>query len=232
MGEFGVFLRDPEQELELRSFIAHATPEMQLLDIGSHWGVFTLAALHFGGSRAQAICIEASADAAKVLQDNLALNSVTGRVRVVNAACGAEVGELQMLTTGAGGADYFVVPAEKRPDTITVPQITVDHVCEQNDFQPTHVKVDVEGFEEEVFVGARTILRTCRPILFVELHGELISRRGKQATTVLALLEKYGYTRWKFSDGASAGPDDFAKRNNNVRFIALPNSSSPHHALS
>lgn len=200
-GEFSVFSNDPEQQAEMESFIQTISRAAQFLDVGAHWGVFSIVAMKVGGPGSRAVCIEASGQAVKVLRENLCLNEVQDFVSVVNSACGEKVGELRMLTTGAGGADYFVVPADERPDTITVPQVSADSVCESSRFQPTHMKVDVEGFEEEVLRGALRVLSRFKPHLFLELHGDIIHRRGKSPGAVLDILQEAGYSHWVSVDG-------------------------------
>lgn len=222
-GEFSVFKQDHEQQAEMEGFIQIITPGTQFLDIGSHWGVFSLVAMKIGGSGSRAICIEASDQAVKVLRENLCLNQVQDLVSVVNSACGEKVGELRMLTTGAGGADYFVVPADERPDTITVPQVSADSVCESSRFQPTHMKVDVEGFEEEVLRGARRVLSEFKPHLFLELHGDIIHRRGKSPEAVLDMLQEVGYSLWVSVDGGRLlSRQDLAEIGFNARLSILP----------
>lgn len=218
--EFGVFHGDPDQAQEMESFIRRVTPGMQFLDVGTHWGIFTLAALHFGGPGVYVIGIEASDNAAKVCSDNLSINGFAKRVTLINAACGDSVGELRMLSNGAVGADFFVVPAEERPDTVTVPMVTVDSVVAKHGFTPTHLKVDVEGFEEEVLKGARETLSILRPVLFLELHGHLISQRGREPERVLDLLRTLDYTDWQDLDGKPLDSRALAAVDFKARFVA------------
>jgi FkbM family methyltransferase len=166
---------------------------MRLLDVGAHWGTFTLAASHFSGNSAEIVCVEPSPAVVKVLRANLELNQLERNVRVVQAAAGPQDSMLQMLTTGAGGLDFFVVPHEIRSDTVTVKQVSLTNLCNGLNFSPTHLKIDVEGFEEEVLCGAIGLLLACRPIIFLELHGHLIPDRGRK---VLNLLLSAGYSRW------------------------------------
>src|SRR5437868_12046222 len=42
-------LEDPDQAAEFDSFLSYCTERMILFDIGAHFGLFSLAALHFGG---------------------------------------------------------------------------------------------------------------------------------------------------------------------------------------
>jgi predicted RNA methylase len=48
-------LRDAEQSAEFHNFVEHCSPSMLLFDIGASYGIFSLAAAHFGGT---AIAIE------------------------------------------------------------------------------------------------------------------------------------------------------------------------------
>lgn len=218
--DFSVFQTDPEQRNELATFIEQIRPGLRFLDIGAHWGVFTLAALRYGGDGTRCLCIEASKPAVATLNTNLSLNNQLERVTIVNAACGASVGTLQMLTTGAGGSDYFVVPSEPRPDTIQVPQITIDSVCGVEHFTPTHIKIDVEGYEEEVLRGGWATIQFHEPVLFIELHGLHICARKKDPETVLTLLTQLGYTTWVSVDGSTLGNAEMKAASYCMRFFA------------
>jgi FkbM family methyltransferase len=218
---FLVFGKDRPQLAELDQFVRYCTAPMRLLDVGSHWGVFTLAALKYGGEKSQVLCVEPSPSAIKILNINLRLNAQPRSVTVVEAAAGARDGSLQMLTTGAGGDDYFVVPFSSRRDTVAIRQVTLDKVCAEHRFVPSHVKIDVEGLEEDALKGALTVLREYRPILFLELHGDLIQRRGADATGVLALLISAGYGRWE-QFGRSVSEDQLALCSYNARLVCFP----------
>jgi FkbM family methyltransferase len=220
--EFGVFQNDPAQYAELEDFIAQCRPGMKLLDVGAHWGIFALAALHYGSSEASVVCVEPSSSAAKVLKHNLLLNGVLDRVTVVEKAAGIASGSVHMLTTGAGGADYLVVPPETRPDSVSIPQSDLTALCRLLDFVPTHVKIDIEGYEEEGLIGAREMLQLYHPMLFLELHGELIRRRGRDPRTVLQMLRETGYFTWKKARTVIC-ESDLEKEDFNARFVCIPN---------
>jgi hypothetical protein len=62
------------------------------------------------------------------------------------------------------------------------------------------VKIDVEGAEAEVIRGAAALLRDVRPLLFVELHLDMLERRGESVDALLADLASCGY-RFREPDG-------------------------------
>ena len=194
---FDVFSTDASQVAELSGFVSHCRPGMVLLDVGAHYGFFSLAALHYGGPDARVVAVEASDKAARVLRINLALSGVLQRAVIVEAAAGGSDGRLAVLTTGPAAGDYVAVPAEPRPDVRYVPMKSLNSIVNQAGVLPTHVKIDVEGFEEEVLRGGEEVLARAKPILFLELHGPLIRARHKEPQTVLDLLEAFGYRQFE-----------------------------------
>ena len=67
---------------------------------------------------------------------------------------------------------------------------------------PDFVKVDVEGFEDEVLRGARRTIEAHRPALMVEVHG--LTPRDKEAA---ALLDR-ALAMWEASDAEPEGRID------------------------
>jgi len=70
----------------------------------------------------------------------------------------------------------------------TVPTIALDSL-DLNDV--TAIKIDVEGAEAEVLLGARETLRRCRPVLSVEIEER---HRPGSTRAVPDMLRPLGYT--------------------------------------
>ena len=107
---FEVFRDDPSQAKELAAFLSFSRVGMQLLDIGAHHGFFALAAIRAGGPTARVLCLEPSPGATKILRANVHANNSDSQVQVLEVAAGQCDEDVQMLTTGPFGADYFIVP--------------------------------------------------------------------------------------------------------------------------
>lgn len=207
-GAFRLQLYDPPQVRELDEFIAlvRRHPGVRLLDIGSHFGVFSFAALQYGGPKAQAFAVDPSATAQMMLGRIADLNASDDRLRFLRAAAGAAPGELEMVDTGVGGAGYMVLPGDQpQADRTRIPQVTIDQLAPQLPPRPDIIKIDVESYELEVLRGGRATLAGARVILCLELHNQMMRARGVNPQAVLDLLREYGYAHFT-CDGAIVSP--------------------------
>ena len=71
--------------------------------------------------------------------------------------------------------------------TVEVPVVALDDLRPLLDLPPPDfVKVDVEGFEDEVLRGARRTVEAHRPTLMVEVHGLTPEDKATKAEAVRA----------------------------------------------
>jgi len=192
---FRAHVVDPEQVAELDAFIATCRAPLLLFDVGAHYGLFSLAALRFGGPLARAVAVDPSPAAARMLRRVARRNGLIDRVDVVRAAAGAAEGRVGMVDVGVQAAGYYVPADDAHPagEQSSVPAVTVDALARRFG-APTHLKIDVEGFEEEVLRGALAVLRSrAPPVLFLELHHQMVRARGLDPAGTLDLLASLGY---------------------------------------
>jgi hypothetical protein len=74
-----------------------------------------------------------------------------------------------------------------------VPLVTLDHLCESSLYRPDIIKIDVEGAEGQVLRGARETIRRWHPIIFLELHLDILERRKEPLGGILDPLSALGY---------------------------------------
>ncbi|MFI5208338.1 MAG: FkbM family methyltransferase [Gemmatimonadales bacterium] len=185
---------DAEQARELDGFIASCAPGMRLFDIGAHFGLFTLAALHYGGSAAQVVAVDPSPAATRMLRIQADLNGIADRMTIVEAALGDRVGQAHLVPVGVIAAGYYAPPqAGGFAEARVVAALTLDALAARHGW-PTHVKIDVEGAEADVLAGAHDVLaHTPAPVLFVELHNEMVRGCGGDPGRATAALAAAGY---------------------------------------
>lgn len=75
--------------------------------------------------------------------------------------------------------------------------ITIDTYCQQNNVYPTHIKIDIEGYETFALRGMDKTLTWYGPKLFIEFHERIIKERlklsQKDVDNFFKFLKKHGY---------------------------------------
>jgi FkbM family methyltransferase len=175
---YGHYPHQAGAELVLRNVLSH---DSLVFDVGANIGYLSLFfALHC--SRGMVVAFEPSPRARKFLQ--LAAAQVPN-IRV----------EAFALSDHAGEATFCEAPQLDRSGLGTgargfrVPLMTVDMYCSSTGLWPDFLKIDTEGHDDKVCVGAREALATSvRHVMF-----EALDRRSLAAC--IAALQKSG-RRW------------------------------------
>lgn len=140
-------------EFENMAFVMHfLRPTDLFVDVGANIGAFTIMAA--GAVGARTVTFEASPDTYAMLASNIRLNGVQDRARALNCAAGRSEGTTQ-FSVGLGTENFVVTNGNA--GAVTVKMTTLDK--ELAGSSPDLLKVDVEGFEVEVFAGATKTLR-------------------------------------------------------------------------
>jgi len=201
-------IADPEQSEEFKNFLLRCSDKMFLFDIGAHFGVFSLAAAHFGG---KAIAIDPSPIATRMIARQAALNRLTKSIRIIQAAVSDENGVVDLLGSGVFSDGYFKMSRGRAKSELTRTQaMTIDELVSQHG-APTHVKIDVEGQEAAVLRGGRKTLEKFSPILFLELHNEMTTAEGGDPNLALNELAQLKYDTFTIK-GGSLGRDAILER--------------------
>ena len=211
-------IEDPQQSEEFRNFISFCSQKTFLFDIGAHFGVFSLAVAHFGGT---AIAADPSPTATRMMHIEAALNHWQEKIRILQTAVSDRDGEMGLLSSGAFSEGYYKVASGRLPTELTNTQATtIDRMASKYGI-PTHLKIDVEGHEAAVLKGARNTLMGFRPMIFLELHNEMVQTEGGDPKAPLALLDEVGYDTFDLS-GERIERSDIIKPPI-IRIIARPN---------
>ncbi|BAS00149.1 putative protein [Blastochloris viridis] len=196
-------LREPDTVNWLNSIPDGAV----LWDIGANVGVFTLYAAVARG--AEVIAFEPSAANYYLLNRNIELNALDGRVRALCLAVARHPGidTLNMITTDFGGAlsafgtttDSF--GAEFQPAFRQgMVSFSLDDLAKSQLPFPSHIKIDVDGIEKDIVEGGPAFFRDPR---LRSAIIELDPARPDLVDAVGEMMRSYGFCS-KASYGAVA----------------------------
>ena len=154
---------DPEREQEELTLIRRFVPESGVyVDVGANIGIHTM--FYSTAMKAKrVIAVEANPVTLKNLHKNLELNAdILGDIQVEAVAVSRKEGEVAFCTGGNSAGNCISWGAT---DAIMMPAYPLDDLIQEKvDF----IKIDVEGEEMNVILGAAELLMKQRPIVFVE----------------------------------------------------------------
>lgn len=161
---------------------ASVRPGEQVLDVGSFLGVYAVFLARWAGPTGRVLAFEPTPRVQKTLRRHLQINGVADRVNLFPVALGDGQGQAQLHEHSDPFRNALGVTDPEGHGTITscVQQTTVDAICSEQLFEPTLLRMDVQGFERAVLRGARgTIARRRGHLRMVlEVHPQLWPLQG------------------------------------------------------
>ncbi|MFT5114900.1 MAG: FkbM family methyltransferase [Parasphingorhabdus sp.] len=165
-----------------------------VLDIGANIGVVTVPLAKFVGKSRNVHSFEPNPSLAQQLNNTIAHNKLTN-VHLHPVALGSRRDTLELVIPegNRGAASLVRQTIVKTAETVRVQVEMLDGLCEKEQIKSVRlIKIDVEGFETEVFKGAHELLSKIKPdaILF-----ELNERSSQELSEepLMKLLHSYGY---------------------------------------
>ena len=184
-----------------------------VVEVGSNVGAHTVPLAKAVGPTGRVFAFEPQRVLFQTACANLALNSITNvvaRNEAVGAAAGSRV--VPSLDYSAA-ANYGGLPlgpeagwADKQVPLEEVPVVALDSL---NLGRCRLLKIDVEGMEADVLLGAKETIARCRPLLYVE------NDRVEKSERLVALLTELGYVLHWHTPPLFL-PDNFARNAENV----------------
>lgn len=167
-------------------------PGVTVIDVGAHFGYFTLLFAHLVGPEGKVVAFEPTGSTFDLLRRNA---GDSANVTVANLALGSAEGSATIADFGLVHSAWNTLAGESRmPGVLDRAQArqaevrvaTLDRCVARDQLRPDFIKIDAENYELEVVSGALDTLKRLQPKVLMETGSEPAARAGR-------LLEQLGY---------------------------------------
>ncbi len=206
--DFSIYLLRAFEPSTLRAFERLVEPGMTVLDIGANVGAHTLHLARLVGDRGHVHAFEPTDWAMAKLRANLDLNpELAARVTPVQAFLVDQpdrtVRESVHASWPVDGTDVHAKLRARALPTKKAHAVTLDtYLIEAEVGRVDVIKLDVDGYESQVLLGAHATLSRLRPALVMELSPYIHDEQGGSFEQTLERLLGLGYRLFRLSDGA------------------------------
>ena len=192
-----LYFRGMYEEQVVGKLASLLKPGMTFLDVGANIGLHTTVAAHRVGPTGRVLAIEPQQGPLNLLQQNIALNGLKN-VTVVKCGLGATEGTMELFQLSKTNSGMATLAASAREhavgsETVDVKRLTT--IAAQTGIDKIDaVKIDVEGAEMEVLLGADDFLSHHRPaFMLIECVDKYLARFGASSAGLVEYLRNRGY---------------------------------------
>lgn len=182
------------EPLTTHLMIKELKQDMVCIDLGSNIGYYAVIESNIVGKSGNVFAIEPSPVNFPVLKSNLE-NQKMDNFLAYNIAIGDKNEDMEFIVSSKSNWSKIRIDNEKiNPGdrVIKIPVKTLDNFVKENDIEKIDLlRMDVEGFEYNIILGADEVLKKFKPKIFVEIHKMYL---GKEKThEIFNNLKNKGY---------------------------------------
>jgi FkbM family methyltransferase len=177
-----------------------------ILDVGAHFGYFSLLASVLCGSNGGVHSFEPTPSTYKMLSSNAAgyAGIVLNNNAVWSSKCSVKLTDYgptfcaynTLFSSRLGLPTRYAREARR----VEVDAITLDDYVREKGITPALVKIDAESAELEILKGMKYILKSYRPAVTVEV-GDYDTGSGTRSVEIVEYMEQYGYWPLEYKAG-------------------------------
>jgi FkbM family methyltransferase len=159
-----------------------------VIDVGANIGFFALRFGEWVGPDGRVIAIEPEKRNMATLRRRVERAHLQRVVLCVQAAAADRSGRVRLAVNPAHPGDHQIAD-EGEP----VRAVTIDELIAEDSRKVALIKIDVQGAEMIVLGGARRVIETHRPAIFVEVANGPLRSFGSSGDELIRLLTGLGY---------------------------------------
>jgi FkbM family methyltransferase len=182
---------DSESFEYIRSYVNNNSVS---IDVGAHFGLFTLVLAKYFNCKVYSF--EPTPYTTSILKKNISFNKLNNAVTVIEKAVSKKDGKSTFLIQETDGAvsnsliDYW--HSNENKETIEVEVISIDSFFKEIKYD--FIKIDAEGAEYDVLLGATNTIRINKPLILLAIHPSAIVANGNNLEQIWDWIINEGYT--------------------------------------
>ena len=185
-----------------QAIIKYVSEKDKVIDIGAHFGLFTLLMSEIVGHEGEVHSFEPIPSTYSILSENVS------NKKFIKANLKAVWNENKEIFLNDYGISFSAfnsikdarsheIKFQKFKNKILSKAIKLDDYIKENNIKPSFIKIDAESAEYEVLEGMSYILNEIKPVLCIEL-GDLGVEGAKKSIEVVKYLLNYCYEPFEF----------------------------------
>jgi len=178
-------------------FSKYVKPGTIVFDVGANVGLYSLLASVFAGENGKVFSFEPLPENIYYLKKHIGLNNLKN-VKVIEKAVSDKVSTVRFNFGDNRSSGHISNDGE-----IEVVTINLDEFIKEGNPLPDLIKMDIEGAEYEALLGAKELLKSKKPVIFLATHSAEL--RAK----CLKLIAEFGYNAKSIDNKPIEESDEF-----------------------
>ena len=198
------------------------------LDIGANMGFYSIA-LALENPKLVVQSYEPQPSVYAKLGKNIEINGLSERIQINNLGLGRIQDTLTMFIpkfTGSAGASFVNLHEDEgEAAQITVPVKVLDEICKE---EVDLIKIDVEGFEFNVLLGAQEIIKREKPTIVAELLRKWMKPFGHTPQMFVDNLRSNGYLSFAIGGKSLVEIEEINELTVETNFVFIHSHNADH----
>jgi len=209
---FVLFKFKRQLDAEMFQILNYVNDRKLAIDIGANVGIYSY---YFAQKFDQTFSFEPLEDITVELK---AYSTINKRLKVHNCALSDYNGENWIFTPKLNnGFDYGLTSFTESSDQHKRTKVQVRTLDSFSFTEVSLLKVDVEGWEYSVLMGAQLTIARCKPVIFIEIEQRHLGER--KIDEIFRLIESFGYRGLFFNKTRFETLNNFDLEENQLSYL-------------
>lgn len=170
---------------------------MTIFDIGAHLGLMSIIASQITNRKSKIYSFEPTPNTFKVLERVIKINNCSGNVFAINQAITKEntIIDFYLSNNEGSNSNSLVSKNHQTRKPIKINATSLDLFVKENMIDNVDlIKIDAEGSEYDVLLGAVSIISQFKPKMILAIHPPLIKNNNHKIEDIYDFLIKHNYS--------------------------------------